>query len=141
DGRVLGEFSVAGERGEILDQATGIVDEMGSVGVAGDLRLLPGGEFRIDVAEGLFGPRFQAMDLVVDGDRVALVAQRLELLDLALKVGDRLFEIEIGAHPRSKIWPGPEPAALRAGRTGGKLASGRGRVKRRGARAPAGPPL
>ena len=127
DRRVLGEFPVAGERGEILDQPLGVVDEMRPVRVAGDLRLLPGREPGVDVGKRLVGPRFQAVDLLVDGDGVTLVAERLELLDLALEVGNRLFEVEIGAHPLSRTsGPGRSPPPLRAGRTAGKLALGRG---------------
>ena len=117
DRRVLGEFPVAGERREILDQElAGIVDEMRPVGMAGDLRLLPGRQLGVDVGERLAGARLQPGDLVIDGDRVALVAERAQLLDLALEIGDRLFEIEVAAHPDPE-----RPPRHFAGKAGGKL--------------------
>jgi hypothetical protein len=63
---------------------------MRPVGMARHLRLLPGRQLRIDVGQRLVGPRLQPVDLVADADGVALVAERLELLDLALEVGNRL---------------------------------------------------
>jgi phosphonate transport system ATP-binding protein len=50
-GAVVGEIAVAGERHEILDQRRDIVAEMGPLGVAGDLGLLPRRELGIGVAQ------------------------------------------------------------------------------------------
>ena len=99
DRRVLGELAVAGERREIVEEALGIVDEMRPVGMAGDLRFLPGGQPLIDVGERLGGLRLELGDLLADRHRVALGAERAQLLDLALEVVDRLFEVEECKHP------------------------------------------
>ena len=52
DGLVLGEVAVAGERREILDQGADEVEAMRPLGVARDLRLLPGRELGVGVDEG-----------------------------------------------------------------------------------------
>jgi hypothetical protein len=91
NGRVLTEFPVAGERGELLDQGLGVIAGMRPVGVTGDLRLLPRGQLGVDFAQGLLRFRFEFGDLLADGDAVVLLAERT-VSDLALQVGDRLFE-------------------------------------------------
>ena len=66
--------------------------------MAGDLRLLPGRQLGVEVAQRLRAPCLEPADLVGDGDGVALGLQRAQLLDLGLELGHRLFEVEIGAH-------------------------------------------
>src|SRR5262249_38793912 len=99
DGGVLGEFAVAGERREILEKLAGIVDEVRPVGMARHLGLLPGRQLGIDVREGLARAGLESADLVIDADRIAFAAEGPQLLDFALEIGDRLFEIEVDAHP------------------------------------------
>ena len=98
DGRVVAELAVAGERHEIGDQAFDVVEAMRPLRVAGDLRLLPGGEVGIEFLQRRRRLGLQPADLVADGDRVAGLAHGAQFLDLGLQFGHRLFEIEIAAH-------------------------------------------
>ena len=98
DGLVLGKFAVAGERREIGEEACDEVEAMRPVGMAGDLRLLPGGEFLVEVFQSVRRALFQPLDLVGDIDGAASLLKPLQFEDLAFKVGDRLFKIEIIVH-------------------------------------------
>ena len=98
DGAVLAVEPVAGERREILDQRLGIVLEMRPVGVARDLGLLPGGELGVGLRQQLGGAALEPDDLVGDVE-LAAVGEQAQLLDLALELEDRLFEVEERGHP------------------------------------------
>ena len=98
DRLVLGEEAVAGERGEILNEPVDVVAEMRPLGVAGDLRLLPGGQLGIGLLQSFARLGFELGKLLLDGHGVLLGGERFELGDLAFKLGNRLFEIEISAH-------------------------------------------
>src|SRR5262245_49449907 len=70
-----------------------------AVGMAGNLRLLPGRQLGIGVDQRLLRLLLQLGDLLGDRHRAVLLAvQRLEIGDLALELGDRLLEVEIGAN-------------------------------------------
>jgi len=97
DGAVVGEGPVAGERRELLDQRADVVDRMGPIGVARHLRLLPGAELAVGLAQQPVGLLLQLGHLLGDVD-VAAVGEMAQLLDLAFEFSDRLFEIEIGRH-------------------------------------------
>ncbi len=66
--------------------------------MARDEGLLPWREAGIEVLQGGGGLRLEAGDVVGDRDRVALLAEGAQFLDLGLQLGDRLFEIEIASH-------------------------------------------
>ena len=98
DRLVLAELSVAGERLEIGDEAGDVVLCVRPVGMAGDLRLLPGRQPGIDAGERVARLALERRDLVGDRDAVGARLQPPQLLDLAFEVGDRLFEVEVGSH-------------------------------------------
>ena len=113
DRLVVAELPVAGERLEIGDEPGDVVLGVRPVGMAGDLRLLPGRQPRIDVGERVARLLLERGDLVGDGNAVALARlQPFQLLDLAFQVGDRLFEIEECSHAllgrRDPLPAGPE---------------------------------
>ena len=98
DRLILGEIAVAGERREVLHQPIEIMAQMRALGVAGDLRLLPGGELGIGLHQRRLRLGLELGELLLDGDGVLLGGERLELGDLALQLGNGLFEIEISTH-------------------------------------------
>ena len=75
DGLVLGEVAVAGQRREVLDQGVDVVEAMRPLGMARDLRLLPGRELGVGVDQRLLRLLLELRDLVGDRDR-AVVACR-----------------------------------------------------------------
>ncbi len=96
DGLVVRELAIAAQLYELVDQPAHIVEEMRPVRVAGDLGLLPG----VELGEGL-DPQgvdlgAQAGDVVVQHPAL-FVGELVELLDLRLKLGDRLLEIQVMA--------------------------------------------
>ena len=113
DRLVLAEIAVAGKRGEVLDQPLDIVFEVRPLGVTGDLRLLPGGELGISLFQCLPRFRFELRKLLLDRHRTLLGGERLQLGDPAFKLGNRLFEIEIGAHAAKKDSSNPPSRARR----------------------------
>ena len=70
---------------------------MGPVGVTGHLGFLPGAELGVGRAQILVDPRLQTAHFLGDVD-VAAVGQVAQFGDLTFKLGDRLFEVEIGGH-------------------------------------------
>src|ERR1019366_1723044 len=98
DRGVLAELAVAGDRGEFLEQRRGIIAGVRAVGMARDLGLLPRRQFGVDFPERLLRLDLELGDLIADGHALALLAQRAQLLDLALQVRDRFFEIEVASH-------------------------------------------
>ena len=95
---VVAELAVAGQGHEVGDQGADIVEAMGPLGMAGDLRLLPRRELGIEVLERLRRLGLQAGDLLADCGRAVAGLQRAQFLELGLELGHRLFEIEIAAH-------------------------------------------
>src|SRR5262249_60269422 len=75
-----------------------IVAEVRAIGMAGDLRLLPGRELGVGLLQRFPGLRLELGKFFLDGDRALLGGKRLQLGDLAFEFGNRLFEIEIGTH-------------------------------------------
>jgi hypothetical protein len=65
-------------------------------GMARDQRLAPGIKLAIKIAQHLLGLAVQRRGLLFQIDPLALAGQRAQLLGLALQVGKRLFELEIG---------------------------------------------
>ena len=99
DGLVLAEIAVAGERGEVLDQRIDVMPEMRALGMAGDLRLLPRRQLGIGFLQGFARLGLELGEFLFDRDRALLGGERFQLGDLALQLGDGLFEIEISTHP------------------------------------------
>ncbi|MNU70231.1 hypothetical protein D3C71_596330 [compost metagenome] len=98
DGGVFGKFAVTGERREIGEQRFGIIDKMRTLRMARDLRFLPGVQLGIDVLHRVVDARFQTVDLLRGVYALVFIGKLLQLDDLALKVRDRFFEVEIIVH-------------------------------------------
>lgn len=98
DRGILGKLAVAGQRREFLEQGLGVIDEMRSLRVARDLRLLPGIELGIDFDDRLTDANLQPADFIGGVDALVFRCELLQLDDLAFEVGDRLFEVEIIVH-------------------------------------------
>ncbi len=100
DRLIVGEGAVAGQGRKILDQLGDVVLDVRPVRMARDLGLLPGIELAVGLRQELGGAALEAGDLVGQIE-LGAARQMAQLLDLALELGDRLFEIEKAAHPRS----------------------------------------
>lgn len=98
DGLVLAEAAVAGQRRELADQRVAVIDEVRALRMAGDLRLLPGREGGVELGEGRGGLALEPRHVLGDRHRAVAGAEGAQLLQLGLEFGDRLFEIEVGAH-------------------------------------------
>ena len=98
NGGVFGKLAVAGQRREIGEQRLGVIDEMRTLRMARDLRFLPGVELGIDVLHRVVDARFQTVDLLRGVYALVFIGKLLQLDDLALKVRDRFFEVEIIVH-------------------------------------------
>ena len=97
DGTVLTEGAVPRERQEVGDEARNVVGAMGPKLMAGDLRLLPGGEAAVGLPEQTVDLALEAGNLVEHVD-AAVIAEMAQLLELALDLRDRLLKIEIACH-------------------------------------------
>src|SRR5258708_29645559 len=95
---IFAEFAIPGQRREICDQRAHVIQAVGPLWMTGDLRLLPGRQPRIEFIKRRGGLGFEPRDLLSDGDRVAGLLERAQLLDLSLKFRDGFFEVEIAAH-------------------------------------------
>ena len=98
DGGVVAEAAVAGERDEIADELTDIVEAVRPLRMPRHLRLLPRRQARIELLERLAGLDLDTVDFLADGDGIAASLQRAHFFHFGLELGHRLFEIEIGAH-------------------------------------------
>src|SRR5258708_3651188 len=92
-GAVFGEGAIAGKRGELFDQLGDHLGGMRPLRMARHQHLLPGAELLISGANLTLDLALELADLFCD-DVGAVIAEMLQLLDLALELGDRLFEIE-----------------------------------------------
>ena len=97
DCTVLAEDAVARERQEVGDEAQNVIGAVRPQLVAGDLRLLPGGEAAVGLPEQAVDLAFEARNLVEHVD-AAVVAEMAKLLELALDLRDRLLKIEVTGH-------------------------------------------
>src|SRR4051812_32380278 len=75
-------------------------------------RLLPRRQLRIGVFDELIDLRLQALDFIIDRDRLSLRTKLPEILDLAFELGDRFFKFEKDVHTRGLAkararWPAP----------------------------------
>src|SRR5207249_4330394 len=93
DRLVVGKRAVAVQLLEVGVDLADVVERVGPLRVARDLRHLPGREARIDVAGELQALLAEPVDLFGDVDR-RLVLHVAQLFDLGLELGDRLLEIE-----------------------------------------------
>ncbi len=66
--------------------------------MAGDLRLLPRGQLAIDVLQRIRRTLLEATNLVAHLDAALFLRELLQLENLAFKVGDGFFKIEIIVH-------------------------------------------
>ena len=82
--------------------AADIVEAMRPLRMARDLRLLPRRQLGVEVAQRLRRLGLEPVDLVGDVGGVAARLHGAQFLDLLFEFGDRLFEIEIGAHRVSR---------------------------------------
>ena len=76
---------------------------MRPLGVAGDLRLLPGCQADIDITQRRIGFGFETVDIVINRSSAIFRGERAQIGNLGFELGDRLFEIEIGAHGPSSV--------------------------------------
>src|SRR5262249_4821892 len=112
DRLVLAKIAVAGKRREILHEAVDVMAEMRSLGGPRDLRLLPGAELGISLLQSLARLGLELGELFLNRDGALLGCERSQLGDLAFKLGNGLFEIEISAHlakdcPSNPLLGGP----------------------------------
>src|SRR5580658_6386638 len=110
-GRIIGECAIAGERRESGYQTVYIVGRLRPIRVPGNLGFLPGCQFCVGRPELSIGDGSQAGDLVRDIKAIGL-RHSTEFLDLALQLGDQLFEVEEVAHGRGRVarfQPGESP--------------------------------
>ncbi len=98
NGGVLTKAAIARERGEVGDELSDVIEGMGPLRMPGNLRLLPGGQFGIELLERLTGLGLHAGDFVADGDGVAGGLQRPHFFNFGLELGHRFFEIQVGTH-------------------------------------------
>src|SRR5207244_12156484 len=122
DRGVVGEGAVAVQLLEMREQHLHIVQRVGPLRMASDLRHLPGRQLAVDVlGEGL-AALGEPLDLLGDVDR-GIVRHVAQLLDALLQLGDRLLEFEErGLHRRAiladRLAVSILPATDRASATG-----------------------
>jgi len=78
---------------EVGEQIGHVVERVGALRVARDLRHLPGCQVRVDVLGQLLAFLVQPVDLVGDVD-CRLVLHVAQLFDLGIELGNRLLEVE-----------------------------------------------
>ena len=117
---ILGILPVAGNRCEVFNQRIDILQAVGSIRMAGNLRFLPRRQAGIDIRKRLIRLALQPADFFVNRNGIAFLGDGAQFLDLALKIGNRLFEVEIGKHWPQKhlraaetLWFRPPPAGRR----------------------------
>ena len=93
DRGILAIHPVAGERLEVVDQPGDVVAEVRALGMPGDLRLLPGGQAGVGLAQQPLRLGLQLLHLLLDVD-LGIVRQVTQFLDLAFEFRDRFFEIQ-----------------------------------------------
>src|SRR5262249_10263384 len=98
---VFAELAVPGQGREVRDQRVHVIQAMGAVWMTCDLCLLPRRQPRIEFIKRRRRLGLEPRDLLADGERVAGLLEGPQFLDLGLKFGDRLFEVEIAAHQSS----------------------------------------
>ena len=91
------------ERNEIGDQRAHIVEAMGPLGMAGDLRLLPGRELGVEVLERLRRLGLEAGNLLADGGGAVARLECAQFLGLGLDLGHRFLEVEVAAHQAAQV--------------------------------------
>src|SRR5262249_6789340 len=92
------EIAVACQRREIDQHLLDVIQGMRPLGMARHLRLLPG----LKIGVGLFKRRLRfhakSRDFLPDRYAAFTLTESAQFLDLAFKLGNRFFEIEIGTH-------------------------------------------
>jgi hypothetical protein len=100
DCRIFAVGAIAGERDELIGHSRHIILEVRPLRMARHLRLLPRRKLRICVLEELRSLAFELADLGFDID-LAVVSGFLQLPNARLKLGNRLFEIQV-----RQLWEG-----------------------------------
>ena len=95
DGRIIRIVAVAVQFFEIGEQVLDVVQRIGALRVARNLRNLPRRELGVDILGQRLAFLLQPADLVGDIER-GIVLHIAQLLDLVLQLGDRLLEIQKG---------------------------------------------
>jgi len=93
DGAIVRVHTVAMQLAELAADGIHVVERVGAVRMARELRDLPGSEVGEDARGQLTALRLQTRDLVLDVD-LGVRGHVPQLLDLRFELGDRLFEIE-----------------------------------------------
>src|SRR3546814_239549 len=103
---IVAESAITRERDEFVENTSDIMFEVRPLGMAGDLRLLPGRKLGIGVGQHLVRPGLKPLNFRVYIER-ALIGGLTQFRDAGLKRRYRLFEIE-------KTYHGPGVKAVRA---------------------------
>src|SRR6202022_644720 len=90
---IFGKGAISGERHELGDQTTNVIETMRPLRMPRHVDLLPRCQPRISLAQQAVGGVFEAADLVGDID-FAGRGKVAEFLNLALELGDWPFEIQ-----------------------------------------------
>ncbi|CUJ22821.1 Uncharacterised protein [Achromobacter sp. 2789STDY5608633] len=93
DGLVVGVHAVAVQFVEVGEDFAHVVQRVGTLGVAGDQRRLPRRELGVDFLGQRLALLLQTSDLVGDVHR-RIGLHIAQLLDLVLKLGERLFKFQ-----------------------------------------------
>jgi hypothetical protein len=98
---IVAEIAVAGERHPVVEHLGDIMFEMRSVWVTRNLRLLPGRQLRIDIAQQFRGLVLQPCDIIIDVER-GVVPHFAQFGNLPIERGDLFFEVQKGCHGGSR---------------------------------------
>src|SRR5262249_46041963 len=120
DSQVVGIHAIAVKLVELAADGADVVECIRTMGMAGELRDLPGSEARKNARGELPALRLEASDFLLDVD-LGLRGDVLELLDFCFELGDRLFEIQKGNGHESFYRKSKCCARVRAGTAGRKI--------------------
>ena len=93
DAEVVGVVPVAVQFLEVGEDLVDVVQRVGALRMAGDLRHLPGRQVRVDVLGELHALAGQPFDLVGDVD-CGFVLHVAQFVDLGFEFSDRLLELQ-----------------------------------------------
>ncbi len=93
DGEVVGEVPVTVHLDEVGEDLAHVVEGVGPLGVAGDLRDLPGRQLAVDVLGELLALAAELVDFLGNVHR-AFGLHVAQFLDLRLQLGDGLLEVQ-----------------------------------------------
>src|SRR5258708_16763034 len=110
DGRIVQERAVAVQLLEGRDQHGHVLERVGPLRMARNLRHLPGSEIAVDLLRKHLAALGKALDLLRDVDR-RVVLREAQFFDAVLELRDGLLELEEGSFHGVSILPGPGRAS------------------------------